>query len=149
LTINSREWQSSKYSTSYFHPVKRTRKRIRIQLRAVKMAILAPIMKKRHLGTDQTKKTAQKERMEVMEMMKEARELIKAIRTQDRVIKDRVAAVKQTVDRMKDLMEDQATQIRDLNQEQGKAQVERVLLRNRILDLEQGLARLITANQVK
>jgi hypothetical protein len=34
-------------------------------------------------------------------------------------------------------------------QEQGKAQVERVLLRNRILDLEKAVSQLITANQVK
>jgi hypothetical protein len=67
----------------------RTRRRIRIQQRAVKMAILAPIMPKRHQRMVMTRKTAQTEKMEVTKMEKEAKRKAKIrLRGVTQVIKD-------------------------------------------------------------
>jgi hypothetical protein len=135
--------------------------RARIQQRAVKMAILAQIMVKRHQRARKSKKTAQRTRMEVIKV---AKKLIQDLRLT--VVENQMNQLK-TNRTLTALVETLQTQVKGqtqvnvilrdrikrlevkVDQEQGKAQVERVLLRNRILDLEAAVARLITRNQVK
>jgi hypothetical protein len=124
------------------------------------MAILALIMTKRYQRAKKGQKTAQR----LKEVMKvETQNLIKALKEKaeaDQRVRERIltrvtmleAAVANLAKKVTEQGMHQVTlkdRILIAEQEQGKAQVERVLLRNRILDLEKAVSQLITANQVK
>jgi hypothetical protein len=120
----------------------RTRRRIRIQQREVKMAILAQIMPNRYQRARMTRKTAQKRKevtqvVTMQKLMDLAKEVVTEVHQRIQRLTIQVQLAGEATALLKKQMQTTAQRVR-------KLEVERVLLRNRILDLEKAVAQLIT-----